>query len=84
MATPPSRKRRPWPTAGAGTIAFGLPGTLWAFCPLLGGTFVVVEMLATLTITGTALFGSLALSERAFRLLCWIADRPEPQSMRAS
>jgi hypothetical protein len=31
-----------------------------------------------LTVIGTALFGSQELSERAFRLLRWIANRPEP------
>jgi hypothetical protein len=31
-----------------------------------------------LVITGTALFGSQAVSERAFRLLRWITNQPEP------
>ena len=32
---------------------------------------------------GTALFGSRALSERTFRLLRWIANRPEPDGPAA-
>jgi hypothetical protein len=31
-----------------------------------------------LTVLGTALFGSETLSERAFRLLRWMGNRPEP------
>ena len=38
----------------------------------------VAELVVALTVVITALFGSQALSERAFRLLRWIANRPEP------
>lgn len=38
----------------------------------------IVELAVALTVIGTALFGSRELSERAFRLLRWMANRPEP------
>jgi hypothetical protein len=46
--------------------------------PLPGEIAAAVELLAMFTIIGTALFGSQALSDRAFRLLRWIRNRPEP------
>jgi len=45
---------------------------------VLGEIIAVIEVVGALTIIGTALFGSPALSERAFRLLRWIGNRPEP------
>jgi hypothetical protein len=45
---------------------------------VVGEIIAVVEVVVALTITGTALFGSQALSERAFRLLRWLGNRPEP------
>ena len=50
--------------------------------PLLGQ--IAIELAATLTVLGTALFGSQALSERAFRLLRWIANRAEPPELAAT
>jgi hypothetical protein len=39
----------------------------------------VIEFVVLLLIVpGTALFGSKILSERAFRLLRWLGNRPEP------
>jgi len=46
--------------------------------PLLGWIVTGIEVAVILTVLGTALFGSQALSERAFRLLRWVANRPEP------
>jgi hypothetical protein len=45
---------------------------------MLGEAIAVVEVVVVLAIIGTVLFGSLARSERAFRLLRWIGNRPEP------
>lgn len=39
---------------------------------------MLVELGMFLTVLGTALFGSETLSERAFRLLRWLGNRPEP------
>jgi hypothetical protein len=46
--------------------------------PLLGTAIAGIEVVVVLTIIATALFGSRALSERAFRLLRWFGNRPEP------
>ena len=46
--------------------------------PMLGEMMMVVEFVVILTVLGTALFGSQTLSERAFRLLRWLGNRPEP------
>jgi hypothetical protein len=50
--------------------------------PLLGEVMAITEVVVIIavftTAFTTALFGSSELSERAFRLLRWLADRPEP------
>ena len=46
--------------------------------PLLGEVIAITEIVAALTVIAIALFGSQALSERAFRLLRWFGNRPEP------
>ena len=46
--------------------------------PMRGELIAAIEVAVMLTIIGTALFGSHALSERAFRLLRWLVNRPEP------
>lgn len=47
---------------------------------MLGEIIAAVEAAVGLAIILTALFGSQALSERAFRLLRWLGNRPEPPS----
>jgi hypothetical protein len=46
--------------------------------PLLGEVIAITEILVVLTVITVALLGSKALSERAFRLLRWFGNRPEP------
>jgi hypothetical protein len=70
--------RVPWRTAGIGLTSLGTPIGIGVADPFLGSITVAIELAVALTIIGTALFGSQALSERAFRLLRWIANRPEP------
>ena len=48
--------------------------------PALGVAVFLTELAVSLIILGTALFGAKEYSERAFRLLRWIADRPEPDA----
>jgi hypothetical protein len=64
------------------TAAAGAPAAAWAVHPalsaIIGGLLIAVGLM----IIATALFGSDRLSERAFRLLRWIADRPEPSKHR--
>jgi hypothetical protein len=65
---------------GVGVGLVGTPVSIGIFYPALGAIIVGIELIVTLTIIGTALFGSQALSERAFRLLRWLGNRPEPPS----
>ena len=73
-----TRGRVPWRSVGAGATTLGTPVALGVLHPMLGEAIAVVEIVVVLTIIVTALFGSQALSERAFRLLRWSGNRPEP------
>lgn len=46
--------------------------------PVAGEVFAGAELAVLLVIFGTALFGTKVLSDRAFRLLRWLGNRPEP------
>ena len=61
-----------------GIVSLGAPVGIGVLHPLLGELIATVDVVVVLTIIGTALFGSQALSERAFRLLRWIGNRSEP------
>ncbi|MEU7898453.1 hypothetical protein AB0B45_37030 [Nonomuraea sp. NPDC049152] len=71
----PSHGRRisAFAAAAAAVPAIGL-----AIHPIVTGFIAAAEMAIAIVIGATALFGSDRSSERAFRLLRWIADRPEP------
>ena len=76
---PPGTSRRlSLRTAGIGLTSLGAPAGIGIAHPLFGEVIAAIEVTVILTIIGTALFGSHALSERAFRLLRWIGNRPEP------
>lgn len=78
-STPPTRRERaPWRSVGAEITTLGTPVGIGVLHPMLGEAIAVVEVVVVLAIIGTVLFGSLARSERAFRLLRWIGNRPEP------
>jgi hypothetical protein len=77
-ALPAMRDRVPWRSTGTGVASLVTPVSIGILHPVLGEVLAVIEVVVVLTIIGTALFGSLALSERAFRLLRWIGNRPEP------
>jgi hypothetical protein len=68
----------PWRTVGVGAVSLGAPVGTGVLHPVLGGLIAAFEAMMVLAIIGTALFGSLVLSERAFRLLRWIGNRAEP------
>jgi hypothetical protein len=70
--------------AGIGLTSIGAPIGIGVADPLLGVTALAIELAVALAIVGTALFGSQVLSERAFRLLRWIANRPEPPGPAAA
>jgi hypothetical protein len=75
--------RRP---LGIGLTSVGVPAGIGALHPLfaeiLAGTELAVILAVFLTVIGTSLYGSDVLSERAFRLLRWFKDRPEPPAQR--
>ncbi|WP_405141990.1 hypothetical protein OG589_32795 [Sphaerisporangium sp. NBC_01403] len=75
MSTSTSSHRR---LAVLTTAAAGVPAAAWAIHPALSAAISAVEAAAGLTVVATALYGCDRHSERAFRLLRWITDRPEP------
>jgi hypothetical protein len=77
-STTSKRERLPWRTVGTGVVSLGTPAVIWVLCPVLGEVIAAIEVVVMLMIIGTALFGSPALSERAFRLLSLFGNRPEP------
>jgi hypothetical protein len=77
-----TRERVPWRSAGVGVTTFAGPATLGVWHPALSAGLYGLEAAVGLTILGTALFGSSTLSERAFRVMRWIRNLPEPSSPR--
>jgi hypothetical protein len=80
--TPAIRECGPWRTVSASVASLGTAMGIGVLHPMLGEVIAVIEVVVVVAIIGTALFGSLALSERAFRLLRWIGNRPEPPGPR--
>lgn len=79
LAGPPRTGGRvPWRTAGIGLTSLGTPIGIGVADPLLGQIAIAIELAVAIAIIGRALYGSKALSERAFQFLRWIANRPEP------
>lgn len=71
--------RAPWRAAGIiGVTSLGYPAGIGLVDPLLGVVAFGAELLVALLVIAIVLFGSQARTERAFRLLRWVADRPEP------
>jgi hypothetical protein len=62
----------------AGAASLGTPVGIWLLHPLPGEVIAGIEIVVVLTVIAVALFGREARSERAFRLLRWFANRPEP------
>jgi hypothetical protein len=74
------RKMLPWRPIGAVATSIGAPAGIGLLHPILGAAVFLVELALSVMILSTALFGTREYSERAFRLLRWIADRPEPEA----
>jgi hypothetical protein len=68
----------PWRSVGVGAASLGTPVGIGLLRPMLGEIVIGIEVVVVLTMIATALFGSQTLSERAFRLLRWFGNRPEP------
>lgn len=74
-----STNRLPWRTLGLGSSAIGGIATAYYSHPLVGLAIVICVASVAVIIT-TALFGSATTSDRAFRLLRWLTNRPEPEA----
>lgn len=73
-----ARRERGWHLVAVSTGSLAPPIGLGVLHPVAGEAFAGAEMAVLLVIFGTALFGSKVLSDRAFRLLRWLGNRPEP------
>jgi hypothetical protein len=76
----PTRHGARWQPFSLGVASAGTSIGMGVLHPSVGVAFVIVELSVALTIVATALFGTNELSDRAFRLLGWIDNRPEPSS----
>jgi hypothetical protein len=76
----PGNKVLPWKPIGVAVTSVGAPAGLGVLHPALGMAVFLIELAVWLIVLGTALFGKKEYSERAFRLLRWIANRPEPEA----
>ena len=78
VTTENTRGGPPWRAASLGLVSLAVPAGAGFAYPLVGMVVAGTEVAVTLAVAGTALFGSQALSERAFRFLRWAGNRPEP------
>lgn len=75
-----STTRLPWRAVGLGSSAIGGVAAATYSHPLVGQAMVVCWTAAAMITIATALFGSATRSARAFRLLRWLTNRPEPDA----
>jgi hypothetical protein len=81
---PPTGRLRagPWRALGAGTSIVGGEGLAACLHPALGETLAAADVITPLAVAlillAAILAGSEQTCERVFRLLRWIANRPEP------
>ena len=83
-AMPIAREPAVWRSVAANVTALGAPVCIGLLHPLLLEIVSITELVMALTIISLALFGSPDLIDRAFRLLRWIRNRPEPPAPEAS
>lgn len=67
-----------YPTPERPDGGLGIPVAAWLVMPLLRVAVLAAEVTVALAVIFTALYGSERLSDRAFRLLRWSLNRPEP------
>jgi hypothetical protein len=56
------QKHVPWRSVGAGVTVLGTPVSIGVLHHMIGEAIAIIEVMLVLTIIGTALFGSPALS----------------------
>jgi len=74
----PNRSQASWRSLGIGVGAIGTPVAASCVHPLLSLSLFAPQAATFMIIFGAALFGTPTISDRAFRLLRWLAGRPEP------
>src|ERR1017187_8862574 len=71
-----------WWRLGVGAATLGAEGTTGYMYPALGAVLAIIDVAVPLAVgavlLAAILFGSNETCERVFRLLRWIANRPEP------
>jgi hypothetical protein len=70
--------RLPWRALGLSSSAIGGIAAAYYLHPIVGLAIVICETGVAMVTIATALFGSATTSDRAFRLLRWLTNRPEP------
>ncbi len=75
-----STNRLPWRALGLGSSALGGIAAVYYSYPLLSLVIVICVASVGVLTALTALFGSATTSDRAFRLLRWFTNRPEPKA----
>jgi hypothetical protein len=75
-----STTQLPWRAFGLGSSVIGGIAAAYYSHPLVGQAIIISGVAAAMITVATALFGSVTTSERAFRLLRWLANRPEPDA----
>lgn len=75
-----AKDRVRWQPLGLGVLSAGAPIGISVLHPLVGVALMIVELSMIAIIIATALFGTKELSDRAFRLLRMLGNRPEPAS----
>jgi hypothetical protein len=78
------RSRAPRRPFGVGAGAIGVPAVIGYLHPAFGVILASSEAVVIVVVFAAALFGSPAISERAFRLLRWLRNRPEPPAPSTS
>ncbi|GLW98278.1 hypothetical protein Misp02_23650 [Microtetraspora sp. NBRC 16547] len=66
-----------------GAASLGGPVVGWSTHPVMGLAVALFELMAVASVVWAALFGSETVHERAFRLLRWVGNRPEPRGPRS-
>lgn len=69
-----------WRALGLGSSAIGGIATVYYAYPIAGLAIVSCQAAIALIVIAAALFGSATTSGRAFRLLRWLANSPEPDA----
>jgi len=72
--------RLPWRALGLGSSAIGSIAAAYYSHPLVSLAIIIPGASLAVVTMITALFGSATTSDRAFRLLRWCTNRPEPKA----